>query len=72
MKFNNFSNGVNFIIIATIISIVIAQILDDDEQNVLGNFLQSVGTNLSAIAAFDEYIESKAKDDKDNKELGKC
>lgn len=71
MKFNNFSNGVNFIIIATIISIVIAQILDDDEQNVLGNFLQSVGTNLSAIAAFDEYIESKAKDDKDNKELGK-
>lgn len=54
----NCNNGINFIILATVISIIIAKMLDDDEQNVLGNFLQAIGANISTIAAYDEFVQT--------------
>ena len=55
------NNGINFIILATVISIVIAKMLDDAQQNVFGNFLQAIGSNISTIAAFDEYVQTKSE-----------
>lgn len=52
------NNGINFIILATVISIVIVKILDINQQNVFGNFLQAIGSNISTIAAYDEYINT--------------
>lgn len=66
---NNCNNGVNFIILATVISIVIAKILDDAEQLVLGDLLQSIGSNISTIAAYDAYI--KLKSEENDKDLDK-
>jgi len=79
MKLSDFNNGNNFIIFATIISILLAKMLNDEEQNLIGNFLQSVGANITTIAAFNEYIQAiesksttKVEDTSDNKESGKC
>lgn len=58
---NNCNNGINFIIIATVISIILAKVLKDAEQIVLGDFLQSVGSNISTIAAYDAYIKLKTE-----------
>jgi hypothetical protein len=55
------NNGINFIILATVVSIILAKILNDAEQNVLGNFLQSIGSNISTIAAYDAYIKLKTE-----------
>lgn len=47
-----------FILLASIISISIADGLDPDEINVLANFLAAIGQNLAIIAYQKEATES--------------
>jgi hypothetical protein len=43
--------GEELVLIAGIIAIKLSENLDNDEINVLGNFLSAVGQNLNTIAA---------------------
>lgn len=58
MDLNNFKNCSNLVIFAAIISVVVSKMLTNDQQNLLGNFIQSVGTNISTIAACGSFAQS--------------
>jgi hypothetical protein len=53
------------VLIASIIAIKLSENLNNSEINVLGNFLSTIGQNLSLIAAQNEACED------DNKEMNK-
>lgn len=59
--------GADFVTYSTIASILIAQSLNSNEINLLGNFLLCVGQNLATIAILkqncEEKIESQNKED---------
>lgn len=43
--------GTDLILLAALVSIILAQDLDSLQQNILGNFIQAVGQNLTILAA---------------------
>lgn len=49
--FLNSLSGCELILLASLISISIAKDLDDEELNILGNFLSSLGANLCTISS---------------------
>jgi hypothetical protein len=51
---NSNIEGFSFILYATLVTFVIANNLEPAEQEMLGDFLQIVGANLSIIASFNE------------------
>lgn len=55
--------------LANTIALIISKDLDVNQQNVIGNFILSIGVNLSTIASQSEYLfkqgESKSPDNGD-------
>lgn len=43
--------GTDLVLLAAMVSIILAQDLDSLQQNILGNFIQTVGQNLTVMAA---------------------
>ena len=62
---NDNINGFSFILHSTLVSFVLANNLDAAEQEILGIFLDDIGSNLLSIAAYNKYIEDKCKDNTD-------
>ena len=60
--------GVDYILYSTMVSIILAKDLSTYEQSLLGNFIQSVGQNLTLFAAARNKCElvSKVKSESDN------
>lgn len=53
------SVGYNLVIFSSLLSILIAKDLSIEDQNLLSSLLQSIGENLSIIAAVQSNCESK-------------
>lgn len=51
IDFLNNLSGAELVTLSSILSIIISQELSPDETDTLGNFLSSLGSNLSTIAA---------------------
>jgi len=47
--------------LANTVAVIISKNLDIDQQNVLGNFILSMGVNLSTIASQSEYLSKQEK-----------
>lgn len=58
------SSSVNFLLLSTLISIVIAKDLTQNELLILSDFLQAVGQNLALITTTYEICEETKKDEK--------
>lgn len=54
---NDNINGFSLILYALLVSFVLANNLDFDEQQLVGTFLANVGENILAISTYNEYIE---------------
>lgn len=54
------------LVLATISSIIIADDLDPDDLEVLGQLFSTVGDSLSLIAAQREYLEAQNNNDNNN------
>lgn len=54
--------------LANTVGVIICKNLNINQQNVIGNFIESVGVNLSAIASQDEYLKNQAEDPNENEE----
>lgn len=57
-KENCASSGIDLVLLSTLVSITLAQDLTINQLNILSNFLQSVGENLSIIATSRDICES--------------
>ncbi len=66
MKNSSNIEGFQFVLQAALVSFILAKNLNAKEQELLGNFLQSVGTNLTNIAAFE--IVEELEEDNTNKD----
>lgn len=56
------SSSVNFLLLSTLISIVLAADLSQNEQIILGNFLQMVGQNLTSMTTIYDLCIQKNSD----------
>lgn len=56
------------LIVSTIISLFLTEMLTTDEQNVIGSLLQAVGGNLQMVSAQEEFFKSINEFKKNNKE----
>lgn len=56
------SSSVNFLLLSTLISIVLAADLNQNEQIILGNFLQMVGQNLTSMTTIYDLCIQKHSD----------
>ena len=54
--------------LANTVGVIICKNLNINQQNVIGNFIESVGVNLSAIASQEEYLKKQAEDPKQNED----
>lgn len=55
------NTGIELVVLQSIITISIARNLSSYEQNLFGNFLMSIGQNLSLIAVKKSQCESNVK-----------
>lgn len=53
-------------IVSTAVAIAISEGMDADDLNVIGNFLETVATNILTIAAQKEYIQKSQEDQNQN------
>lgn len=56
------------LIVSTILSLFLTEVLTTDEQNVVGSLLQAVGGNLQMVSAQEEFFKSVSELKKNNKE----
>ena len=54
--------------LANTVGVIICKNLNINQQNVIGNFIESVGVNLSAIASQEEYLKNQAEDPNENED----
>jgi len=57
--------------LATIIAVIVANKLDINGQNVVGNFIEAVGQSILLIAAQAQSIETQEQNQGENNEKGK-
>ena len=53
--------------LANTIGVIISKNLNANQQNVIGNFIESVGVNISAIASQEEYLEKQEDSNQNTK-----
>ncbi|MBU3102387.1 MULTISPECIES: hypothetical protein [Clostridium] len=47
--------------LASTVAVIISKDLDVNQQNVIGNFILSMGVNISTIASQSEYLSNQEK-----------
>lgn len=57
------SKGNELVLLASMISFILANDLNSSQQNILGTFLQSVGQNLELISVMSANCESSKEDE---------